>query len=191
MTFVSVILLDISRTEKLVEKRWKKSIERPARTESSDSTFMPNYLTLCQVSLPIRLKPVMRSLATSLTARQELSSRRFVRRKLTILISDIHSIWLIYIINCRMSCCFQIERVTLPRQFLFDSLRLYAKFQSTAVDLLTLMFDLTQASAERIIPLNVQLKIPSARSKFTLVLQVKIINMRISTSEVFIDLSAS
>lgn len=90
-----------------------------------------------------------------------------------------------------MSCCFQIERITLPRQFLFDSLRLYAKFQSTAVDLLTLRFDLTQASAERIIPLNVQLKVPSTRSKFTLVLQVRIINMRIPTSEVTVDLSAS
>jgi hypothetical protein len=90
-----------------------------------------------------------------------------------------------------MSCCFQIERITLPRQFLFDSLRLYAKFQTTAVDLLTLRFDLAQAAMERTIPLNVQLKVPSARCKFTLVLQVRIINMRISPSEVSVDLSAA
>lgn len=191
MTSGSVILSDTSKTEKPVEKRQKKLIERPARTESSDSTSMPNCLTSCQAALPTRSKPVTRSSATSSTARQDLPSLKRVTRKLTILISDITLYGLFYIINCRMSCSFHIERITLPRQFLFDSLRLYAKFQSTAVDLLTLRFDLTQASAERIIPLNVQLKVPSARSKFTLVLQVKIINMRIPTSEIIVDLSAS
>ena len=90
-----------------------------------------------------------------------------------------------------MSCCFQIERLILPRQFLFDSLRLYAKFQSTAVDLLAIRFDLTQSTTERNIPLNVQLKVPSVRSKFTLVLQIRIINMRIPPSEINVDLSTS
>jgi hypothetical protein len=88
-----------------------------------------------------------------------------------------------------MSCCFQIERLILPRQFLFDSLRLYAKFQSTAVDLLAIRFDLTQSTTERNIPLNVQLKVPSVRSKFTLVLQIRVINMRIPPSEINVDLS--
>lgn len=90
-----------------------------------------------------------------------------------------------------MSCCLQIERIALPRQFLFDSLRLYAKFQTTAVELLSSRFDLAQASAERTIPINIQLKVPSVRSKFALVLQVRIINMRVPPAEVIVDLSAS
>lgn len=88
-----------------------------------------------------------------------------------------------------MSCCFQVERIVLPRQFLFDSLRLYAKFQSATVDLISLGFDLSQSTNERIIPLNVQLKIPLTRTKFSLVLQVKIINMRVPPSEVTVDLA--
>lgn len=94
-----------------------------------------------------------------------------------------------YNINSRMSCCFQVERIVLPRQFLFDSIRLYAKFQSTAVDLLALRFDLSQATTERNIPLNVQLRIPFTRSKFSLVMQVRIINMRVPPCEVTVDLA--
>jgi hypothetical protein len=90
-----------------------------------------------------------------------------------------------------MSCCFQIEKIRLPKQFLFDSLRLYAQFQSASVDLLHLRFDLSKSSNERNVPLNVQLKVPSVRSKFTLVMQIRIINMRIRPSEVVVDLSTS
>jgi hypothetical protein len=90
-----------------------------------------------------------------------------------------------------MTCSFQIEKLILPRQFLFDSLCLYAKFQTASVDLLNIRFDLSQTNQERTVLLNTHLRIPSARAKFTLVLQLRIINMRIRPSEVAIDLSTS
>lgn len=90
-----------------------------------------------------------------------------------------------------MSCCFEVERIVLPRHFLFDSLQLYAQFQSAAATLAQLRFDLLQAQAERIVGLHVQLKVPHVRSKFKLVMQLKIINMRIKPCEVLVDLGGS
>lgn len=90
-----------------------------------------------------------------------------------------------------MSCCFEVERIVLPRHFLFDSLQLHAQFQSAAATLAHLKFDILQSQKERAVGLNVQLKVPQARSRFKLVLQVKIINMRMRPCEVEVDLAGS
>lgn len=88
-----------------------------------------------------------------------------------------------------MSCCFEVERIILPKHFLFDSLQLYAQFQSAAATLAQLKFDILQSQAERVVGLNVQLKVPRVRSKFKMVMMVKIINMRIRPCEVEVDLA--
>jgi hypothetical protein len=78
----------------------------------------------------------------------------------------------------------------LQKGFLFDSLRLYLQFTSAAVDISNLKYEHSQAKGERNVSINVQLKIPPSRNKFKMVVQIKIINMRIPLSEIEVDLSS-
>ena len=89
-----------------------------------------------------------------------------------------------------MTSCLQIESIRLQKGILFDSLRLYLQFTSTVVEIFNLKYDHLQAKGVRDVMVNVQLKIPPSRNKFKMVVQLKIINMRIPLSEVEVDLSS-
>lgn len=84
---------------------------------------------------------------------------------------------------------FQIKGLKLPQMLLFDSLRLYAQFLTTSVDLALLPFNGAQLERERTIPLDIQLKIPSSRHHFLLVLEVIILNMQIPPVSIPVDLT--
>ena len=89
-----------------------------------------------------------------------------------------------------MTNCFQIESIKMQKGALFDSLRLFLQFTSTVVEIFNLKYDFSQAKGERNVNINVQLKIPVSRSKFKMVVELKIINMRIPLSVVEVDLSS-
>lgn len=89
-----------------------------------------------------------------------------------------------------MTNCLQIESIKLQKGVLFDSLQLYLQFTSTTVEILNLKYDFSQGKGERNVMVNVQLKIPPSRNRFKMVVQLKIINMRIAPSEVEVDLSS-
>jgi hypothetical protein len=82
----------------------------------------------------------------------------------------------------------QIERIRLPKLFIFDQLALEAKFITTKVNLVTLGFKATESMKERTVHSNVRLKVPASRSKFVLRLEVTIINLAVPAVEIDVDL---
>jgi hypothetical protein len=87
--------------------------------------------------------------------------------------------------------CLQIEQLILPPRFLFDTLTLTARFQTLQTQLARLSFNLSDAHSSRRLPLNLQLKVPTALSHLTLVLEVSIINMHIEPVEMKVELGSS
>ena len=73
----------------------------------------------------------------------------------------------------------QIEHIKLPNPFLFNELKLYAKFVTSTSLLASLPFTPHLYSSPREVPINIKLKLPSERSRFVLRLEATIINMQI------------
>ena len=83
----------------------------------------------------------------------------------------------------------EISKVTLPKYFLFDRLKLFAKLVTRSIFLAEISFDSQQYMHERVVFLNVSLKLPYERDQFVLEMQVSIVNLDVPGVEIPIDLN--
>ena len=83
----------------------------------------------------------------------------------------------------------EISKVTLPKNFLFDKLKIFAKFVTRNIFLGEISFDHQQYRHERVVFLNVTLKLPQGRDQIILGAQVSIVNLEVPEVEIPLDLN--